>query len=254
MRWLALVLLLPLFSCAHRVDFGPTGRIDDPHRILEILHERYERVRTLEADGRMGIDAPQGSGSLRFALDAAKPGALYLETADVLGIARGTFATDGETFAFYDPGEHVFYTGPAQAEILGRFLPIALPPDQIVAVLLGQPDLLWDGEARMKVEEEGFYLLELESGRVRQRVRVATRDLRLVSVQTLGRPALDVELSDHDLVAPDLPFPTKLELRERRSGTTIRLSYRKYTLDAPLTPAAFQLEPPPDARIVRVDQ
>lgn len=254
MRWLTVVVAFFLLSCAHRVDFGPTGRLDDPHEILSILHGRYERVTTLRGEGRLSIDSPRGSGSLRFALDAAKPDSLYLETADILGIARGTFATDGDTFAFYDPGENVFYQGPAHQEILGRFLPVALPPNEIVALLLGQPELLWEAEdATLEVEEDGFYRLELRQGQVRQRVRVATRDLRLVSVQTQGKPAVEVQLSEHAHLLPDLPFPERIDLVDRRSRTSLRVRYREILLDEAMPPESFVLQPPPGARIVRVD-
>src|SRR5690606_13007470 len=100
-------------------------------------------------------------------------------------------------------------------ETIARFLPVRLPPEELAAVLLGEIPLLFEPEeARIQLDDAaGIYVLLLRAGEVRQRVEVATRDLRLISVETRGRPAIDASLSDHRALLPDLPFATDLVLR-----------------------------------------
>lgn len=251
--WRILLVLLALAGCAHRIDYGPRGPIHDPDEILDVVRERYARIETLRTEGRLSIESREGSGSLRMALEIAKPDRLYLETADILGNARGTFSTDGESFVFYDPGENVFYTGPASARMLGQFLPVSLPPAEIVPLLLGQPPLLEGAEARLEVEPEGVYRLDLRRGSTRQRIRVGTRDLRLISVETRGIPVVDLRALEHRSIEPDLPVPTALELHERRSGTTVRVRFGDPAWNVETDDALFHLRPPPGARVERLE-
>jgi len=250
-RLLPLLIVPILASCAHRLDFGAYGRIEDPGVILRVIRERWERVHGLAAEGKIGLDSPSGSGTLRMAAEVRKPASVYLETRDFLGIARGTFVTDGETYAFYRPEENEFHTGPATAEELGRYLPLALPPEQLAGAMLGEVPLLETENLRMTVlEDEGAYEILLRQGRVSQRVRVGTRDLRLVSIQTRGIPSVDVACSDHEAFAEDLPFPTTIELSVPAQRTNVKLRYTKPTLNPPYDPSNFILRPPPGAKIM----
>jgi|GEM_PF-5389251 len=250
-RLLPLLLLPILASCAHRADFGSYGRIEDPGVVLRVIRERWERVQGLAAEGKLALDSPRGSGTLRMAAEVRKPASVYLETRDILGIARGTFATNGETYAFYRPDENEFYSGPATAEELGRYLPVALPPERLVSVMLGEVPLLDTEDRRMSIlEGEGVYEIVLRQGRVVQRVRAGTKDLRLVSIETRGVQDVDVACSDHELLEADLPFPTTVELTVPSQRTKVKLRYTKTTLNPPSEPADFVLQPPPGAKVM----
>jgi len=252
MTRLLLLLLLPILaSCAHRPDFGAYGRLEDPGFVLRVVRERWERVQGLVAEGKLALDSPDGSGTLRMAAEVRKPASIYLETRDFLGIARGTFATDGEAFAFYRPDENEFHTGPATAEDLGRYLPLALPPERLAGAMLGEVPLMDAEDVRMTVlEDGGVYEIVMRQGGVSQRVLVGTKDLRLVSIQTRGLPEVDVACSDHESLAEDLPFPTTIEISVPSQRTTVKLRYTRATLNPPYDPSDFVLRPPPGAKIV----
>lgn len=248
---LALFSLFCLAACAHRIDFGPWGQIEDPERILEVIQGRYQEVSGLVGRGRLGIQSPQGSGSLRMAIEASKPGFLYLETADILGFARGTFATNGANFYFFRPDENLFLTGPAERDRIGELLPLPLSPAEMVEALLGQIPILSHERIRMELDErEGAYLIEIRSADgAEQRIRVGTRDLRLLSVETLGAPLLDARLSRHEEILPGNPFPRELLLRTPDRQTELRIRYTDIELNPSVDPSTFILNPPPDARI-----
>lgn len=252
MRRLVLLVAVALLlsGCPRRVDFGLRGPIDDPMEILAVIAERQGRVEGLVGEGRLVIDTDEADGTLRVAIEAIEPAFVYLESVDLLGTPRGTFATDGSRFQFYDPGTHTFYRGAATRETIGRFLPVALPPEELSGALLGEVPLLFDAEeARLQIDEAvGTYVLLLRRGSVRQRVEVATRDLRLISVQTRGREAIDVEYSDHQEILPDLPFSKDFVLRAQ--GAQVRVRYTDLQLNPPLDVGHFLLEPPPGAEVV----
>lgn len=253
MRRTLLLLLLPLLlcGCPRRIDFGTYGRLEDPAFILRMVQARYQAVTGLVGEGKLSVDSPDASGTLRMAVEVAEPASIYLETADLLGTPRGTFATDGETFAFYRPDQDVFYTGPATAEIMGRFLPVALPPDQLASAMLGEIPILDEPEA-MELELDdvaGTYVIKLRKGAVQQRVTVGTKDLRLISVETRGAPAVDAFLEDHEELAKGMPFPTTVILKARRARTEVKLRYTDIKLNPASKPESFRLKSPPSAKV-----
>ncbi|AKU91063.1 DUF4292 domain-containing protein [Vulgatibacter incomptus] len=252
MQRLAPVLIAAslLFGCAHRLEFGPWGRLEDPDVVLRTIDARYAEVSGLEGQGKLGIQAPAGSGTLSMAVEVEKPASIYVETADFLGIARGTFATDGETASFYDPQANVFHTGPASTEMLRGIFPVELPPERYTAAMLGQIPLLETDDVRMELEEKtGTYLLRLRRGRVTQMVRVGTRDLRLVSIETRGEPGIDAFFSDHEELLPGLPFATTVKLVFPRQKSEVTLRYTKIRLNPETRPSDFVLQAPAGARI-----
>ena len=245
-----LALASSLTACAHQVDYGRFGRLDDPEFILQTIEARNARVEGLVGEGKLGLKSPRGSGSLRMGVEVRKPESIYLETSDILGISRGTFATDGDRLYFYDPQENVFYTGPATAEELGRFLPIELAPDRLAQLMLGQLPILEDAEVRMEIDETvGLYVLYLRKGPSSQRVRVGTRDLRLVSIENRGPQPLSAEFSDHEELIEGLPFATTIDLSLPPQRTEVKLRYTRISLNPASEPGAFMIQPPPGARI-----
>lgn len=245
-----LVLTFLATACTHRVDFGSYGRLEDPAFILRTIEARYSRVQGLAGEGKLGIRSPQGSGTLRMAVEVRKPESLYLETRDILGIARGTFATGGERFYFYRPDENVLYTGPATAEELGRFLPMALPPERLAGALLGEIPLLQGAELSLEVDERSAtYLLVLRKDAELQRVRVGTKDLRLVSIETRGGEPIDAAFSNHEEKIPGVPFARTIELELPAQRTKVKVHYTSYQLNPSTSPGDFVIQVPPGARI-----
>lgn len=250
-RILSLVpLAFLLAGCPHRVDFGPYGRLEDPQFVIRSIRHRFELVRSLVGEGRLSVSAPEGSGTLRVAVEAARPDRLYLETADLFGTPRGTFATDGVRFAFYRPDENAFVEGPATAAAIGRYLPIDLAPPELARLFLAEFPIL-DGEARMEVDPDALaYVIVIAAPDGKQRLTVGTRDLRLISMESRGARSFDAFLEDFDdQLLPGHVFPKGIRLVLPGRRTELRLRYGKVTINREPDPATFHLAPPPGARI-----
>lgn len=235
-----------LMACPVRVDFGPQGRIDDPDVVLRTIQVRYGQVSGLSGEGKITIDSPSGRGTLRSFLAIEQPASLYIETADFFGTPRGILATDGSSFAFYDPQENRYTTGPAEAQGLGRFLPVALTPKELAAVLLGEVPIVTTEHVTMEVEPSGSYLLKLAGERRSQRIVVGTRDLRILSVETRGEVSMDVFLEDHDSIL----FAKKI--RVVTPSARVEIKYTNIKLNPMLEPGTFRLQPPPGVQIDRM--
>lgn len=249
-RLLLLPALLLFTACPPRLDFGTYGLLEDPALILDTVARRRSRIASLSGEAKLTVESPEGSGSLQAAVVVQEPGSVYLETADFLGTPRGTFVTDGNAFAFYQPAENKLLVGPATAARMKRYLPVALGPTELVAALLGEVPLLGAAGARLALDDEaGAYVLQLSEGAVSQRVLIGTKDLRLLSVETRGADRYDVFFEDHEELVPGIPFAKKLRLVAPGGRTQVQIRYKEITLNAVTRPEDFRLVAPPGTTV-----
>jgi outer membrane lipoprotein-sorting protein len=110
----------------------------------EAMRARVERVvadaharQTLRAVGKLRIEGPNGSGSVKQVVLAERPGRLRLESLNPLGQAATLLVTDGARYAFFDG--KTLERGDVSAEVLRERLGLGLSPDDAVLALLVAP-------------------------------------------------------------------------------------------------------------------
>ncbi len=244
-----LPLLLVLAACPRDVDFGPLGRADDPSTLLSIEGRRRATLHSAAGEGKLTLEGPDGSGTLSAALGAEEPGRLWVETRDLLGNPRGLVACDGARCTLWEPDAGRYIEGPATAATLGRLLPIALPPELLVVLLLGEPPVLDADVADFRVDEaEGHYVLELAAGARRQTLRFETATRRLVVVETAGPQAWRATLEDPD----EAGHPETIRLETERGTRTLEVRWKARVRNARSAPGDWSFPPPPGAIVERL--
>lgn len=143
----------------------------------------------LAATARIEILARSERYPLKAALILKKPASLRMESIPLLG-PPDFFLTvhDGQLRA-YLPQNGTFYVGPATTRTLSRFLPLALPPAEIVSLMLGRapgekptPGMVLQGG-----EEEGLYRVdEIVLGAKTQSLWIDPDGGRLMKVRTFA--------------------------------------------------------------------
>ena len=107
---------------------------------------------------------------------AAWGGRLRIEAMDPQGGTAADLATDGQSYCLLDVRHDCGDCGPATPETVARLLRIAMPPDDVVAILFGSTPVLaqaattshWDARA-------GREIVELAAGGVTQRIELDGR-------------------------------------------------------------------------------
>jgi outer membrane lipoprotein-sorting protein len=109
--------------------------------LLAALHARIERLSTLRATAK--VDELEGGQrvKVKVALIAARGGKLRLEADSPLGGNVAVLTADGSNFALLDVRNNRFLAGPATACNVARLIRLELPPDDVVAVLMGDVPL-----------------------------------------------------------------------------------------------------------------
>lgn len=236
-------------GCAPRLRPPPPGLPTDPAALLAEVRAAQGRVVSVQGTARVAVEGPDGAGGMEQFVAAERPGRLRLESHDFFGNVLSVLAVDGDSLTLYDARERVFYRGAATAENVGRLVPVALPPADLVTLLCGSAPIL-DGAPVDASPVDGALRLTLRRGEALQRLDVGAGAavLRARSSRA-GVVGLEVELSGHRLRG-GVPLPTEVVARAPGASLALSLRWKEVEVNGPLDPALFRLVPPQGARLV----
>jgi hypothetical protein len=254
MRTLLLLLSLGLLTgCPKRIDFGPQGQLTDPAVLLKRVEAVENQVFAVRGEAKLRADTPQGKGVVPLFAAVSHPSLLHLEALDFFGRPQSVLITDGQTFGLYQAQESKYYRGPASARNVSRFLPIALPPQELTALLLGRaPRIPAEKQELVFDEKEGAYLLTLSRASAVQKLWIDTRLHRVLRSEVRGVNAYDLRFESIDEVK-GVTYPRKVELKAESSSTFLELTYKDIELNQAPDLTLFEQAPPANVPVVEVD-
>lgn len=249
----AIFLAVVCSGCPHRIEFGPEGPIDDPEKLFSLVSQAQANLITIQGDAKLHVSTPQGSGTLSMFLAISRPGLLHMETFDFFNRPVAALVSDGQRFGLYQTEGNTFYQGPASPENVSRFLPVVLPSEELVAVMLGQVPFIPAERKTLELDrDEGVYVLKLFRGSVTQTLQVHTKFYRVVRSEVRGVPGYDLAFGNFKQEGAAL-FPKEVKLIAQAAETELRLRYSDVALNAPPDLTLYELAPPEGARVVEVD-
>ncbi|MFL5318799.1 MAG: DUF4292 domain-containing protein [Myxococcaceae bacterium] len=254
--WAVLFLGLSalLLGCPHRVDFGKEGPITDPKALEKLIQQAEERVIAVKGESKIKVESPQGNGVVTLFIALQRPGLVHLESLDFFGKPQAVLISDGKRFGLYQSQEGKYYEGPASAENLSRFLPIVLPPEELVALMLGQaPRIPADSESLIVDEDKKVYVLRLTKGPVTQTLEVDPKSYRVKSSKVRGVNAYDLAFDDFD-DSKGAIYPRKVQLIADAAKTKLELLYKDVEVNPEPDLTLFDMEPPANVPVVEVDE
>jgi outer membrane lipoprotein-sorting protein len=228
----------------------------DPAALLQEVKARQAQVRSVQGTARVRIDAPGMKGTVTELVAAEKPARVRLETLDFFGNPAAVLVADGDRFGFYDARSRTYYRGDATAENVSRFLPVVLPPEELVTILCGSAPLL-PGRALEAVPRDGRVQLVVGAGEVGQQLVVGER--LAIESSRVRRAAADpaAQAAFYDLDLEDfrpragVRFPTQVRLDAASANARLRLAWKDdLEVNARLDDGLFALAPPRGAKVV----
>lgn len=228
----------------------------DPAKLLDDVRAAQAKVRSVRGTARVRIESPGLTGTVTELVAAEKPARLRLETLDFFGNSAAMLVADGDRFGFYDARARTWYRGDATPENVSRFLPVVLPPDELVTILCGSAPIL-GGRAAEAVPKGGKVQLVVAAGEVGQRLEVG-EELAVQSSRVRradpdpGAQAAFYDL-DFDLFRHPggVRFPMEVRLEAARARSRVKLAWRDdLEVNVRSDDGLFSLAPPRGAKVV----
>jgi len=234
--------------------FGPAGEVSDPEVLLRALKERSGTLYSLVGGGNLSVKTPRGGGNAGLNVAAQRPARLRAELLGFFNSPILVLATDGERMEISQTDKGTFSEGPATARSLSRVVQVAMEPQDLVSLLLGDPPILPGSSPRgLRIDaERRAYALTLVSG---QRTEVIYQDLETllpVGAEIDGADGWRVEFSDLQSHG-DANVPNKILLFSSDGSTELRLTYRKVRVNLMIQDDLFELTRPKGATVVPLD-
>lgn len=226
-----------LSACAQlgAPTFAPiTGEDDAMRARVERAVTDAEERQTLRAVGKLRVEGPKGSGSVKQVVLVERPTRLRLETLNVLGQAATMLVTDGKRFAFFDG--KALDDGDVSAEVLRERLGLAFTPTEAVAALLASPQpVKWPPRAILARGAERAVLLDDQSLRFAE-------DGELAAIESLDAQGAVLWTAEYgawrDVPGGRYPFSVVLSFPETKLRAELEL--QKAELNEPLDASLFR--------------
>ena len=133
-------------------------------RVLELVRERSEAVRTLRGEGVVTIESPEQSGSSSFSLNLRKPDSILVNLSGPFGIRFGTLLFSREEFIFHNYQDNYAWVGKSDGSTLHSMFNLKMTFDEVMRAFTGEffapgagtPDSFsTDGESYVFTYREG---------------------------------------------------------------------------------------------------
>ena len=190
---------------------------------------------SLRAVGKLRVESPDGSTSVKEVVLAARPAQLRLESLNMLGQAATLLVTDGERYSFFDGSR--LESGAIGPEVLRDRLGLAFAPGEAVRALLAEPlagdwtpsQVLARGQERL-VKLPGQALRFAQSGELAE----------LIALDDGGRVRWSAEYADWQSV-PGGRYPFSLVLFFPETRLRAELELAQVELNPQLDPTLFRV-------------
>jgi hypothetical protein len=209
----------------------------------------------VQAIGQVRIEYLASDGAFRGDADVAiaRPGLLRFDLRSFFGQPLLALAVDGTQFVYVDNGATRVVRGPADAPQLLHIIPLALPPELTVPLLLGcVPDAIAGAASYARTDRAHAVAIELVDTDAVWRFEVDDRSHTLVGVARYDRGhnrQYAVSLDDHAAVG-GVAFPRRGEVRAAGREGTVRWHWLQVEVNgAPLDPALWTLAVPEGYRV-----
>ncbi|AEI68137.1 DUF4292 domain-containing protein [Corallococcus macrosporus] len=249
----AIFLVVLCSGCPKRIEFGPEGELTDADTVYQRVVKNQDNVVTLEGDAKLRAELPDQSGTLSMFVAVTRPAMLHLETFDFFNRPLASLVSDGQRFGLYQAETNTWYQGPASPANVSRFLPVMLPGEELVPIMLGQVPLIPPERMTLALDrKKGVYVLTLYRGEATQILEVHTRHLRVMKSEVRGIPGYDLAFEDF-LEQGGLIFPGRVSLEAKQAKTKLQVRYQQIKLNARPDLTLYEVVPPEGARVVEVD-
>jgi len=243
----AVAVALLLSACATLPPAVPLPPADPrPQAFVADLADLSARRHALRGVARLAVDSDQEDFSIRAnqRLVIERPASLRVEVLGFLSATAAVLATDGARYEFFLADDRSYQSGPVHPNLLWEVSRIALPPKEVVDLLLGAPlpeveyrlgPAQEDGDGRVEVS-----LLDSDGGQLRNVVFDAKGLLRRVDVFARGRIAWTAHFDEYEGVG-DRFFAHSISVEYPSAHTTAHVELSEVEINPDLEEDVFRL-------------
>ena len=250
---LGLFLTIGLLGCPQRVARPEPQWLQSADEVLKRTTLEEGHFTSIKGDAKLKVKSPRANGSVGIYVAVSRPANLHLETFGFFGQPEAILTSDGRTFGLYQSSEGKYYRGPATPQNVSRFLPVVLPAEELVSIMLGTVPRIPSHEVVFNLTPDHMaYLIGLRERNLTQTLWIDPFNFRALKSEVRGIDAYDLLFENFEQSAAGA-LPKKVVLSAPAASTLLELNYKDVVINEMLGANLFKGNPPPGVPVIDVD-
>ncbi len=245
------LLVLSFLSACASVPILPQ-ETPSPEDLLNRVNERLQALQGLKGFAWIKFSSPEKSFSTQEVLFVRRPSSLRLESLSPLGTPQLYVVIIEEEMNIYFPGDNLYYRGESTAGNFSFALPVALTPQEVVPLLLGElPPFGFEKSSLQRDPKEGLWILELaNSAKEYQRLWVDPRTFTILRAEfRLRGLSGNLNFSNFQSIN-NILFPKRILFTSQESQMQLIIEYQEVDINPSWETQDFQLLVPRGAKVM----
>jgi outer membrane lipoprotein-sorting protein len=204
----------------------PADAYQDAETLLQQMKEKRASIRSFRIAGSIDHVQKQRVRGKAF-IFARLPHHLRIDILSPFGNTLSVLTADEKRFGLSDYKVGRFFSGAPSPCNVARFAGIPLPPEDMIAILIGQVPLM-DGSREITWDPEGHYVVTIEKGTTRQILHIGAdkATLPLLRAQMMEEGALVFDVSfDMWRMVDDVSVPFEIRVKMPRDKAELFVQY-----------------------------
>jgi outer membrane lipoprotein-sorting protein len=205
---------------------GPVPRPKDAYSsgpdILGDLKKKTQSVQSFRITGRVDHFGEKHRIQGKTYLFSKLPNQLRIELVSPFSSPLNVLTVNDKVFAMHDVREARFLTGPADPCNIARLIQIPMPAEDVIRILVGSAPII-EGQAEVKWDTKGFYLVTIFDGLRTERLEIGPDKTFL--------PIHHALLEDKDGVIFDIAYNRRRPVKGISIPEEIRVKMPKEKVD-----------------------
>lgn len=234
---IVLIGLLFIVGCSGEKDINRERKLIPATRLLKKLEGNRRKIKTFEGTGVLSIKSKKFTGKTSFKISIKKPDSIKISIYGPFGIdiAHGLFLKD--KFIFYDVFRTRVITGKNSKDVLKKMFKINLSFEELIDAFAGAVNLtekLRTEPTDYKLTDDTYVLTYTDTLLDKKTIyRITKENLKITEYQVASLNDKELLLGEYSKFKTyeGVPIPLTLLIRNRSKHESIRIAYKKVTVN-----------------------
>jgi outer membrane lipoprotein-sorting protein len=221
-----------------------------PEEIFALVNERNTRIRTLQGDGLITVESPEGSHNGSFDVRLKKPDSLRLEFHGPFGVQVGTLLLSRLQFLYYNKMDNTATIGRPDGKTLRSMFRLKMQFDEVLHAFTGEfPPAVQGDSLLISSERENEYVLHYRTADGEKEYTIDGDSFVVTGYRVVdGRGNEILTASASRIHTNDsIPVPRVVRVTFPQERRSVTIAYDDITLNQP-TECSFQV--PKQAEVI----
>ncbi len=207
-----------------------------PVEIFSLVHQRNARIQTLQGDGLITVESPEGSGNGSFEVNLKKPDSLRVEFKGPFGVHVGTLLLSPRRFVYYNKMNNTATIGTPDGKTLRSMFRLKMQFEDMLHAFTGEfPPTHQDDSLLIATSRGNEYILYYHTAEGEKEYTIDGDSFVVTNYRVIdpGGNEILTASSSRIRVNDSIPVPKLVRVTFPQEKRSVTIAYDDITLNQP---------------------